>query len=167
MIWRRGRWLFLVAIAVVVVGVGYYALRPPDGQLPLQETLAAEAERLGPGQILVLQSVADFEWDHVHVFDAYSTLEDVRAQLGFAWSPMSALDTVVVGDSFLGYEGRQLLVFVADGQRVLGWGVLNELAQPPLVNVRLRAQSEDFRRDQADFRLERTGSSGWQLTPLS
>jgi hypothetical protein len=71
----------------------------------LEQAIASAAKA---GGAVRMADVTDFEWDTLHVFVPYTSVEEVQKQLGFAWSEATELDL----------DTRNQLVFVKEGRVV-------------------------------------------------
>ena len=104
--------VFIVVVAVVV-GLGIWTFgKPANERDDLEHRLAAAASVAGDGGQIDLAEVADFPWDRVHVFEAYTSPDEVAETLGFDWSPLSRFESVTFGSLFMSNEGFALFVFV-------------------------------------------------------
>jgi hypothetical protein len=77
---------------------------------PVSEYIASRVA-LGPGTLVDIDSVADFDWDRFFVFEPYTPIDAVEAELGFEW-PSGR------GTKSANYDGWVLVVFVADSRVV-------------------------------------------------
>jgi len=113
------------------------ALRPPANERPhLGREIAAAAATVGDGGRLDLAKVADFPWDRVHMFLAYSGKNEIYDGLGFEWLPVGPVEAVLFdGNLMLSSDELTLLVFVRGQREVTGWTILNreEFAEPTYV----------------------------------
>jgi hypothetical protein len=133
---RFGPFVGLLTSALVVVASCYVVLRPADGEPgSLQSELAAVCERVSDGGTIDLATVVPLEWDRAYVFGAYTSMDDVRAELGFDWSyesRWSPLTSLFGEGEALPYDGTWLVVLVDGRCTVAGWALVGS-GRSPLV----------------------------------
>lgn len=102
---------------------------------------------------LVLSELLDFEWNEVHVFKPYSTLETINEQLGFNWKD-SSKSNIHESDDF------NLLVFTNDQS------VVNYLKWPRNMGDFLKLQKTRLTKEQSNFSFlnEKFGDQDWVFT---
>jgi hypothetical protein len=121
---RRSMVLFGIAVAGIFAVA--LAFRAPANERPhLGRDIATVAAAVSDGGRLDLAKVADFPWDRVHVFLAYSSKADISESLGFDWVPVAPIQDVLLGDLTLASDELTLMVFVRGEREVTGWTVLN------------------------------------------
>jgi hypothetical protein len=122
------RSIFLFGAIVASTVVFALAARSPANERPgLGSEIASVAATAGDGGYVDLSRVADFAWDRVHIFGAYSNGKDISDSLGFEWLPVPPIQQALLGDaSILSSDELTLLVFVQGERDVTGWTILNE-----------------------------------------
>lgn len=95
----------------VLVGVALIVWEKPKSPFVKAFQHAAEAALQSKEQIVVVSAITTFEWDMLMIFEPYTPVEEISAQLGFDW-PLAEKTHIHMSDTFY------LLVFVKD-QRVV------------------------------------------------
>lgn len=166
--------VLLLGIATILAVVAVAVTRAAAGEIPdIDRAIADEASDVGEGREIHLTSVVPSQWDRVHVFPPYSGVEHVRAGLGFDWSPLSPVESMLGPDLLLASDELSLLVFVRGEEEVIAWAIVNSREEPPYVYLAHRSSqsSPGLTRDEARFRVEagdrsRWPEGSWALTPV-
>lgn len=175
---RPRRWLIVLLVVVgAIASLIALAFRPDNERKDLQPSIGAAAAQVGSGGVIDLANVADFEWDRVYLFLAYSGSDGIREGLGFDWVPASPAESAVMGNLLLASDELSLLVFVRGDRDVTGWTILNSDDRPPSIQPDLDAIPDYFAvypRGDARFRVtDLTGQlsdpayPGWELSPAT
>lgn len=164
---RRQRTVVVfIAVVAVVVGLGIWTFgKPANERDDLEDRLAAAAAVAGDGGQIDLAEVADFPWDRVHIFEAYTSPEEVGETLGFDWSPLSRFESVTFGSLFMSNDGFALFVFVRGDREVTGYRVVSPYEQP---TVYVDVPTNSFPRASATLSVTRTDTNEgpiWVLAP--
>jgi hypothetical protein len=150
------------ALIVAVAFLGYVAVGPAGNERPeVQQTVVAAAERVGDGGSVAMADLLPFQWDRMYVFGSYTTPNAMNDALGFDWSPLSPLDTVISAGAVMPNDGLFLLVFVQGDNQVTGWVELNANGDPPFVEFDDSAGSGAISRASAIFTVQ--DASSWMF----
>jgi len=114
--------LLLVALTLIVLRYGID--RPQEARREDPEAFKrALTEAVNGADSFDLAAVAGFEWDRVHIFGPYTSLEEMELAVGTRWS-MNSLTGRLLRSTFIGKyplddDSMQKLVFVRGDDVVL------------------------------------------------
>jgi hypothetical protein len=155
----------IVVLLIAVVWLVFSPFRPvPNERSELADAVPSAVGQAGDGGIVDMGALANFDWDRMYIFGAYTPDAAVSETLGFAWG---------TGDNLrLPNDGFVLLIFAKD-QSVTGWAVLNDYqATGPVLQFNESWLETSIRRERATFRAtlqpDQTdgGSAIYRLTPV-